>query len=65
MRQFTNDEILEYLIRKHHDGLLEAMKAMLQRETTIEDFIAMERAIKKRYEGWVTMNGNIRKLGKS
>jgi len=63
-REFTTDEVLEYLIRKQIDGPLEAMNAILCRKIQAEDFAAMDLKIESMYKGWVQMNGNIRKLGR-
>jgi hypothetical protein len=61
---FANDQVLEYLIRKHIEGPERAMMALMGRDSKPEDFERMEETIQKFFKGWVTINGNIRRLGK-
>lgn len=60
---FTNDQVLEYLIRKQIEGPLRAMTAIKSRDPRAEDFQKMDETIRKFYKGWIAINANIRSLG--
>ncbi len=63
-RPYTKDEIFEILIRKHVGGeLADAIMAVIGRYPTDDDYGEFERMVSLMHSGWVSMNGNIRKLG--
>lgn len=61
---FTKDEVFEYLIRQKVDDTLQAMKEVVGRPPTAEDFKVMDQTIGAMYDGWVAMNHRARRLGR-
>lgn len=65
---WSPEEIFEVFIRHHvrHDKrLLDAMAEVIGRAPSPEDYSTFEAKVDLMHNGWVTINGNIRKLGKA